>query len=158
MTLTVQLPKRDASPDTGLTCNDCGAEHCSSLSNGRCPPCWNTAQTAWTKKMAIRQDPAQFNMDKLVRLLLTQHWMHECEIVPDYMPPFPREDTRPTCQVRYVYDSGEETFLRHGGGPLQGYFWDVYGSDMHSPELALIAISMAPAPPRVGVVINTHGN
>lgn len=155
MSISIIIPRHDG--PTGLTCKDCHAADCPSLHNDRCAECASVAQEAWTKKMAIRQDPAQFDMDKLVKLLLTQHWMHECQIVPDYMPPFPREDTRPKCVVRYVYPSGNDTFLRYGRGPLQGYFWDMYGEDMHSPELALIAISQAPPPSQVGVVIVTHG-
>ena len=106
--------------------------------------------------MAVRQAPSQFDMDKLVRLLLTEHWMHECEIIPQYMPPFPRDDTRPTCQLRCANEGGAAWFLRYSNGPLQGYFWDVYGDDMHSPELALLAISRSPPPPGVRT-IQTHG-
>jgi hypothetical protein len=158
VTIVIQLPPRGADPeDNGLVCSECGAKNCPSLHNGRCPECADIAQTAWTAKMAIRQDPAQFDMKKLIGLLLRDHWMHECEIIPAYMPPFPRPDTQPTCVVRYVYPSGEDTFLRYSNGPLQGYFWDMYGDDMHSPELALVAISQASAPTRVGVVIPTHG-
>jgi hypothetical protein len=140
-----------------MACKECGDPNLEASINGRCSDCHRTATAKWQAKMAIRQDPAQFDMSKLVRLLLTQHWMHECQIVPEYMPPFPNEETRPTCQVRYIYDSGEPTFLRYSGGPLQGYFWDIYGDDMHSPELALVAISNSPAPPRVEAVIPTHG-
>lgn len=122
-----------------------------------CGPCWNSQTAAWRKRMAIRQDPAQFSMDRLVRLLLTQHWMHECQIIPDYMPPYPSADTLSTVVVCYTYDSGHKTFLRHSHGPLQGYSWDVYGDDMHMPELALLALSHAPAPPHVHAVIPTHG-
>lgn len=139
-----------------LTCKECNASNLEATINGVCPDCHRTATEKWQAKMAIRQDPAQFNLSKLINRLLTQHWMHECQIVPDYTPPFPREDTRPTCRVRYVYENGEATYLRYSKGPLQGYFWDLYGDDMHSPELALIAISNSPAPPRVNVV-PTHG-
>ena len=137
-------------------CKTCRAE-ADTLINGECPPCFNTTQSAWEAKMAIRQDAKQFDPDKLIRLLITQHWMHECEIVSGYMPPFPDKTTRPTCVVRYKYKSGTETFLRYSAGPLQGYFWDIYGDDMHFPELALVAIINAPAPPHIGVVIPTHG-
>lgn len=155
--MTFRLPRRDGNP-SGLPCSECSATDCASLTNGRCFECAEIAQAAWTAKMAIRQDPAQFDMDKLVKLLLTQHWMHECQIIPKYMPNFPREDTQPTCVVRYYYaDQEDHSFLRYSNGPLQGYFWDVYGDDFHSPELALLAISQAPAPTRVGSVIPTHG-
>lgn len=159
MTLTIQMPRRGSDPeDTGLVCKECGAKNCNTLSNGLCHECWHIAQTAWTKKMAVRQDPSQFDMDKLVRLLLTQHWMHECQIITDWMPNFPRPDTQPKCVVRYYYEgANDDTFLRYSKGPLQGYFWDVYGEDFHSPELALLALSQAPAPPQIGRVILTHG-
>jgi hypothetical protein len=140
-----------------LTCKECEARDLEASIDGLCADCHRSATEKWQKKMAIRQDPGQFDMRKLVSRLLTQHWMHECEIIPQYMPPFPHEDTKPTCQVRYAYDDGTAVFLRYSRGPLQGYFWDVYGEDMQSPELALIAISKSPAPPRVGVVIPTHG-
>lgn len=140
-----------------LTCKECGASNLEASFDNLCSDCHRSATEKWRAKMAIRQDPAQFDMRKLISRILTQHWMHECEIIPDYMPPSPREDTRPTCKVRYVYEDGERVFLRYSKGPAQGYFWDAYGEDMHSPELALVAISQSPAPPRVKVVIPTHG-
>ena len=94
-----------------LTCKECNASNHEAAINGRCPDCHRTATEKWQAKMAIRQDPTQFDLSKLVRLLLTQHWMHECQIVPDFIPPFPSEDTLPRCQVRYVYEIGETTFL-----------------------------------------------
>lgn len=139
-----------------MKCKECHAE-VTSLANDLCIPCWNVATEKWQKRMAIRQDAGQFDPQRLVNLLLTQHWMHKCQIIPAYMPPFPRPDTRPRCVVRYIYDSGEDTFLRHSGGPLQGFFWDMYGDDLNSPELALIAISQAPPPHRVHACIPTHG-
>lgn len=140
-----------------FTCKTCGDANLEAVINDLCCDCHRDATEKWKKRMAIRQDPAKFNMDRLIRLMLTQHWMHECEIIPDYMPPYPGRDTRPTCVVRYTYDSGSTAFLRHSVGPLQGYFWDAYGEDLHTPEMALICISQAPAPPRVHAVIATHG-
>lgn len=139
-----------------MICQECKQET-SMLSNDDCPDCFNRKQEAWEKRMAIRQDPGQFDAGKLICLLLTQHWMHECEIDPKYMPPYPSKDTKPTCQVHYRYKDGKTTGLRYSHGPLQGYFWDIYGDDMHSPELALVAISQAPPPPRIDLVIPTHG-
>nr|WP_250808433.1 hypothetical protein [Neorhizobium tomejilense] len=140
-----------------LTCKSCEDTNLEGTINGMCADCHRTATEKWQAKMAIRQDPAQFDMVKLVNRLLSQHWMHECEIIPRYMPPNPGDDTRPTCQVRYTYEDGTMAFLRYSKGPMQGYFWDMYGEDMGSPERALICISQSPAPPRVGVVIPTHG-
>ncbi|WP_327210024.1 hypothetical protein [Rhizobium leguminosarum] len=115
-----------------------------------------TTQDAWQKKMAVRQNPAQFDMARLLGSLLTDHWMHECEILPAYVPPRADAGTRPECRVRYVREDGQIYFLRYSRGPLQGYFWDAYGEDMHYPELAVVAISRSPAPPGVSV-IPTHG-
>lgn len=139
-----------------MICTECKKETGSSC-NGLCPPCWNTASAAWQKRMAVRQDASRFDTQRIVNLLLTQHWMHECKIIPDYMPPYPGKDTCPTCQIHYVYKDGSDTGLRYSKGPLQGYSWDVYGDDFHSPELALVALSQAPPPPRIDVVIPTHG-
>ncbi len=80
---------------------------------------------------------------KLVELLLDQHWHKGCEIIDGYMPPYPGPETRPTVVVRCP---SMGAFLRHSHGPLQCYFWDIYGDDMHSVELALLALSRAPSP------------
>jgi hypothetical protein len=54
----------------------------------------------------------------------------------------PREGTRPTCVVKLG-----RSFLRYSHGPRQGYFWDAYGDDMHTPERALLALLRAPVHP-----------
>ena len=59
------------------------------------------------------------------------------------MPPFPTKDTKPRCVVAY-----RGSFLRYMGGPIASYFWDLYGDDMYTPELALLALSRAPSPLR----------
>lgn len=90
------------------------------------------------------------NMDELTELkwLLFKEmpWVDRCEIIPAYMPPFPRPDTRPSVQIRYNSGSGHPPFLRYSCGPLQGYFWDIYGDDFQSVALATIALSRAPPP------------
>ena len=139
------------------TCKDCGVTDLPSTYNGMCFQCFAAAQAAWSRKMAVRQDPAQFSLSKLLRLMLPQHWMHECEIVPAYMPPHPNKDTRPRCVVRYRRENGNETFLRSGGEAWPVLFWDVYGDDFRQPEMALLAIARAPAPSHVSVV-PTHGD
>jgi hypothetical protein len=88
----------------------------------------------------------------LVELLLDQPWHARCEIITDYMPPFPGKDTRPTIQVRYNDGSEYPPFLRYSQGPLQGYFWDIYGEHMNSVELAILALARAPAPRYVGPI------
>jgi len=142
-----------------LTCKTCHRTDCSMLSNGDCYDCYRPKQEAWQKKLAVRQDPAQFDIGKIVRVLLRFVWQHECEIIRDYMPPFPQKDTRPTCVVRWRKDENASyDYLRYSNGPAQGFFWDVYGDDMHSPELALLALSQAPPPTRIDYCIPTHGN
>lgn len=81
--------------------------------------------------------------DKLLTLLLNQYWHKDCEIIDGYMPPFPGKDTRPTCVIRYAPFN---CFLRHSRGPRQCFFWDIYGDDMQSVEVAVIALAGAPAP------------
>lgn len=132
-----------------MICIDCKAET-EITRNGRCPPCAEKTNLAWQARMRVRQDAGRFNCQKLINLLLQSHWMHECEIISNY------NDTK-YCVVRYTYKSGEQTFLRYSNGPLQGYFWDIYGDDMNSIELALLALSNAPPPHRIDVVIPTHG-
>lgn len=72
----------------------------------------------------------------------SHRWRRDCAIVPDYMPPNPSRATKPRCVVRHG-----DWFLRCSAGPIQGYFWDVYGDDMHRPEWAIVALSQAPVPP-----------
>lgn len=99
--------------------------------------------------------PEQFDLATLVKDLfggdyLTPHWLKHITIIPDYMPPYPREDTRPTCQIRYQVEGSDDhdaQWLRYFEGPIQGYFWDIYGSDFVRPELALLALTKAPPPP-----------
>ena len=86
---------------------------------------------------------AAVNAEKLVGLLLEQHWHKGCEVIDGYMPPYPRPDTRPSCVVRYAPFN---CFLRYSKGPRQGFFWDTYGDAMDSIELALLALANAPAP------------
>lgn len=88
----------------------------------------------------------ELNTERLVEYLLTEDWHSECEIIPDYMPPYPREDTRPTVVVRHNNGTKYPAFLRYSKGPRQGFSWDIYGDDFHNPELALIALSQAPTP------------
>jgi hypothetical protein len=66
-------------------------------------------------------------------------WRKYAEIVPDYMPPYPREDTKPACVVKLG-----GSFLRRGGSH---YFWDMYGDDFGDPAWALLALLNAPIPP-----------
>ena len=49
----------------------------------------------------------------LVNLLLDEDWHTQCEIIPDYMPPFPREDTRPSVVVRHNNGTEYPAYLRY---------------------------------------------
>lgn len=93
-------------------------------------------------------DPKLFTVERLLAELFDHCfgnrdvWRQQAEIIVDYMPPFPRPNTRPSVVVRF-----EEVFLRHSKGPLQGHSWDIYGDDYMTAELALIALLEAPIPP-----------
>lgn len=96
--------------------------------------------------MAI--DPSLFTVASLLAAFLDDEsghrdvWRQSATIIPAYMPPYPGKDTKPKCVVAYG-----ESFLRYSHGPRQGHFWDVYGEDYLTPELALIALLEAPIPP-----------
>lgn len=68
-------------------------------------------------------------------------WRVRAEIIPNYIPPYPRPETKP----RVVVKCGD-SFLRYSAGPRQGFFWDVYGDDMMSVGLAFRALLEAPCP------------
>jgi hypothetical protein len=93
-------------------------------------------------------DPSLFTVERLLNAMFddvrgnVDAWRKRAEIIPNHMPPYPHEDTRPACVVRL-----EESFLRYSAGPRQGYIWDMYGDDMISPEMALLALLRAPVPP-----------
>lgn len=73
-------------------------------------------------------------------------WQKTVVIITDYMPPFPRADTRPRTVVSW---RGANTtwFLRWSHGPVQGYFWDAYGDDFLNLTLAMRAILFCDEPP-----------
>lgn len=89
----------------------------------------------------------------LVSHLLDQEWHKKCEIIPDYMYPHPNSKDRPQVVVRFNDGSEYPPYLRYSKGPKQGFFWDIYGEGMNSIELAVIALSQAPAPRNVGPVV-----
>lgn len=82
----------------------------------------------------------------LTDLILDQHWQTSCEIIPDYVPRkgLPGEPSR--VVVRYGGGTAHPKFLRHSCGPKQGFFWDIYGDDLQSIEIAILALSQAPCP------------
>lgn len=112
-------------------------------------------------------DRSLINPAKLLDLMLddvagnVNAWWSLVEIVPDYMPPFPRADTRPSIQVRCLVRPDEpepgpgvrtnrHSYLRSGGvagWQYGGYFWDCYGTEWGTIEHALLAVLHAPVPP-----------
>lgn len=127
---------------------------------------FNERQGQWQAACnTLNLKPEMFDLEKLVKTLAGQTWMRQCEIIPAYMPPNPRADTQPRCVVRYrdplrgPVQEGERdgyTYLRHSGGPLQGTFWDIYGDDFHSPELALVMLAVSPPPNRCQFVFHAR--
>lgn len=105
------------------------------------------------KNQSLR--PEMFRVDRLIDYLADQDWHNSCEIIPDYMPKFPREDTRPSVIVRCNNHPEYPAYLRHSAGPKQGFFWDTYGDNFLTPELALIALSQAPFPRSVAPITFT---
>lgn len=98
-----------------------------------------------------------FSLKDLCNAFFSQNpydWRYGAEIVEGYMPPFPREDTKPRLVVRYTYEADDRTrslFLRYSAGPRQGFFWDSYGDDMMTVPLAFKALVEAPTPPNLWV-------
>lgn len=112
-------------------------------------------------------DRSLINPSKLLDLMLddvagnVNAWWSLVEIVPDYMPPFPRKDTRPSIQVRCLVmpdapvpgpgvQTARHVYLRAGGiagWQYGGYFWDLYGTEWATVEHAILAVLHAPVPP-----------
>lgn len=91
----------------------------------------------------LRFNQCELDSDELLRCLTPFQWQRDCEIIPAYLPEHAKSDTKPKCVVRHALTG---LFLRYSKGPRQGYFWDIYGEDMHSPELALVSLYGAPMP------------
>ncbi len=96
-------------------------------------------------------DSKMFDAQALVNLLLgTDYefsWRQHAEIVPAYIRQSAVPDVKPKCVVKLG-----GLYLRHSHGPLQHHFWDMYGDDYQTPELALLALSQAPVPHRFEVL------
>jgi len=80
-------------------------------------------------------DSRQINIERLLEYMLDQKWHKDCEIFADG-----RE-----IKIKYTIDE-RTCFLRYSAGPKQGFFWDIYGENFQSFELAVIALSNAPLP------------
>ncbi|UIF90919.1 hypothetical protein [Cupriavidus sp. UYPR2.512] len=91
----------------------------------------------------------------LAEMLLDQPWHAQCEIIPHYMPRYPSPETKPEVQIRFNNGKEHPPFLRYSKGPAQGFFWDIYGEDFQSIELAIVALSRAPAPRNVSPITFT---
>lgn len=90
-------------------------------------------------------DQSLFTVERLLKTFLNSdtdvNWRQLATIIPNYMPPYPDSRTRPRCVVKCG-----DSFLRHSAGPRQEHFWDCYGDDYLTPELALLALMEAPVP------------
>ncbi len=105
-----------------------------------------------TTHRATAQVPETLNIQRLVSYLLDEPWHQKCDFIQDYMPPHPSKDTRPAFVVRFNDGTEYPPFLRYSRGPKQGWGWDIYGDDLQNAELAVIALSQAPAPVYVGPI------
>lgn len=99
-------------------------------------------------------DPSLFTVERLLATMLddmfgnVDRWRKFAEIVLDYRAPFAAPDEPAKVVVRYTPTGGRSVvFLRYSKGPRQGYSWDIYGDNFHTPELALLALLQAPVPP-----------
>lgn len=94
------------------------------------------------------EDP-QGDLAELKRLMFKHSaWVRGCEILVSLSSEAKASDKSPAVFIRYK--AGEEyAYLRHSKGPLQGYFWDIYGDDFQSMALATLALYKAPPPRNV---------
>jgi len=93
-------------------------------------------------------DIKKVDIKKMIGFMLYQPWHRNCDIIPDYIRP---NDKKKEEIVIIRYNSGSEhpPFLRHSAGPKNDFFWDIYGDNFKSVELAIIALSKAPFPVNV---------
>ncbi len=93
-------------------------------------------------------DPKIFRMEKLLSALMREdasaasptNWRWEAEII-EIDSEIVGKSHAQEFQVRLG-----KSYLRHSRGPRQGHFWDIYGDDYQSPELALVALLQAEPP------------
>jgi hypothetical protein len=91
--------------------------------------------------------PNLFTVERLLAALLDDRpngrdqWRKHLTIEPKYVPERAPK-TLPIVAVRF-----ENWFLRYSKGPAQGFFWDIYGDDFQTTELAFMAVLQAPIPP-----------
>lgn len=84
---------------------------------------------------------------------MNDDWRNECVIIPNYMPPYPRPETKPACVVFHLKT---DSFLRFEDGTnnirsefssSENYFWDVYGTNFQTIEFANEALEKTSKPP-----------
>lgn len=112
-------------------------------------------------------DTSMIDKNRLIDIMLddisgnVNAWIKLVEIVPDYVPPFPRAGDRPSIQVRCLVRPDEPapgpgiatsrySYLRASGiagWKSGGYFWDCYGTAWLTVEYAFLAVLHAPVPP-----------
>lgn len=86
-------------------------------------------------------DSSLFTVEKLIESMLdieNNVWRGEVMIKVNH-----KQRNGPAGCVVQIRNS----FLRYSKGPMQGYFWDVYGDDFLTPELAILSLMQAPIPP-----------
>ena len=102
--------------------------------------------------MATKKDLHELTLEEdvdiihLLEYLVPFKWQRECKI-------FQRETKNTPRGYKWVVmHVPTKLFLRHSGGPLTGIFWDIYGDDFLSKELALVELSKAHDPNSVKAV------
>lgn len=88
----------------------------------------------------------QVNLKKLIEIMMHYSWQRECEIIKDYESP--HEGIKDRFKGCVIQHTPTKSFLRYSHGPQTGVFWDIYGDDFHSVELALCELAKAPSPHR----------
>lgn len=80
------------------------------------------------------------------------NWRDNCKIIPEYMPPYPGKNTKPSCVVFHSetdsflrFENGTESF-RSPNSSSENYFWDMYGTDFQTIENAKEALNNASEP------------
>ncbi len=91
------------------------------------------------------------DIGKMIDYLIEEPWHKDCVIITDYVAPHAKKGARPELRVRFNGFDDHDVFLRYSRGPKQGFFWDCYGEDFKSVELAILALSQAPSPWRAMV-------
>lgn len=108
---------------------------------------------------------AAVDAERLVNYLLCEEWHQHAEIVPNYVARYAKEGARPEVHVRVPMHSDNEhheaethSYLRFSKGPKQGFFWDCYGDDFGTIELAILALHQAPPPMYCGPLVFKIGS